>query len=138
VDRLPCHRRPAGGRRSVESVWMLSVPLSTVGVGVVRHHVEEPVLEKVQGAVVGPAEPFAGFDHLVENGLNPCAAGDGAEDTADRALLLAQVLELASELVVGGRAGHLRSLGPGGTDIDEAFEKHFGRAQELGRRRAPA
>ena len=94
---------------------MLSVPLSTPGIGVVRHHVQEPVLEKVQRGVIGPAEPLAGFEHLVENGLDPRVVGDSAEDTADRALLLAHVLELASALgVVGGHAGHLPSLKTGG------------------------
>lgn len=73
---------------------------------------QEPVLEKVQGAVVGPAEPLTCFNHLVENGLDSRAAGDGAEDTAARALLFAHVLQLASELgVVRGQAGHLGSLG---------------------------
>ena len=87
-------RRPAGCCGSVESVWMVPVPLGSVGGGVVRHHLQEPVLEQVEGAVLGPAEPLAGFDHLVENGLDPRTAGDGAEDTADRALLFAHVLEL--------------------------------------------
>ena len=49
------------------------------------------------------------------HGLEPARAGDRAEDAADRALLLAQVLELTSELgVVGGHAGHLPSLETGG------------------------
>ena len=100
MDRLSCDRRPAGCCGSVESVWMVPVPLGSVGGGVVRHHLQEPVLEQVEGAVLGPAEPLAGFDHLVENGLDPRTAGDGAEDTADRALLFAHVLELASELRV--------------------------------------
>ena len=79
---------------------------------------QEPVLEEVEGAVVGPAEPLTGFDHLVEHGLDPRASSDGSEDTADRPLLFAHVLELASELgVVGGHAGHLRSLGPGGARV---------------------
>ena len=38
VDRRTCQRRAAGGCRSVESVWVLSVPLSSVSVRVVRHH----------------------------------------------------------------------------------------------------
>ena len=112
VDGLTCHRRPAGARRSVESMGMLSVPLNTLGMGVGRHHVQKPVLEKVQGAVVGPAEPLTGFNHLLENGLDSLATRYGAEDIADRALLFAHVLELASEFgVVRGHAGHLGSLG---------------------------
>src|SRR4029450_750539 len=108
-------RRPAGGRRSVECVRMLSVPLSRVGVGVVCHNVQEPLLQQVEGAVVGSAQPLAGFDHLVENGLNTGALGDCAEDSADRPLLFAPVLALPSELgVVERYAGHLGSLGPGG------------------------
>jgi hydrogenase/urease accessory protein HupE len=54
---------------------MPPVPLNTLGVGVARHHVQEPVLGKAQGAVVGPAEPLTGLDHLVENGLDSRAAG---------------------------------------------------------------
>jgi hypothetical protein len=115
VDRLACHRSPAGRRGAVERVWVLPVPLSAVGVGVVRHHVQEPVLEEVQRAVVGSAKVLTSLDHLVENGLNPRAAGDGAEDTADRALPFAHLLELASELdIVGGHTGHLLSLWPRG------------------------
>jgi hypothetical protein len=75
LDGLTCHRRPAGARCSVESMGMLSVPLNTLGASVGRHHVQEPVLEKVQGAVVGPAEPLTYFNHLVENGLDSRAAG---------------------------------------------------------------
>ena len=45
VDRLTCHRRPAGPRRSVESVWVLFVPLGGVGVGVLRDQVQVPALE---------------------------------------------------------------------------------------------
>ena len=100
VDGLTRHRRPAGGRRSVESMGMLSVPLGTLGVGVGSHYVQEPVLEQVERPVIGPAEALTGFDHLVEHGLDPSAAGDGAEDSANRALLFAHVLELASELGV--------------------------------------
>ena len=81
--------------------------------GVVRRHVQEALLEQVERAVLGPAEPLAGLDDLVQHRLDPRAAGDGAQDAADRALLLAQILDLASELcVVGGHAGHPRSLGP--------------------------
>lgn len=91
---------------------MLSVVLGTIRGRVMGHHVEEPVLEKVERAVIGLAEPLAGLDHLVENRLDPCATGDGAQNIADRALLFAEVLELASEFcVVGGHAGHLGSLG---------------------------
>jgi hypothetical protein len=64
---------------------MLSVRLSTLGIGVVRHHVQEPVFEKVQGAVIGPAEPLTGFDHLVENGLDARAPA-----TARRTSLIAR------------------------------------------------
>jgi hypothetical protein len=118
VDRFACHRRPAGGRRSVEGVRMLYVPVSRVGIGVMRDHVQELVLEQVEGAVVGSAEPLTGFDHLVENGLDTGAAGDRAEDTADRPLLFAHVLELPSELgVIERYAGHLGSLGPGGVPV---------------------
>ena len=70
MDGLTRHRRPAGARRSVESMGMLSVPLNTLGAGVGRRHVRQPVLEKVKGAVVGPAEPLTRFNHLVENGLD--------------------------------------------------------------------
>ena len=77
---------------------MLSVPLSTLGVCVVCRHVKEPALEKVERAVIGPAEPLAGFDDLVQDRLDTCAAGDGAKDAADRALLLTEVLQLTSEL----------------------------------------
>ena len=113
MDRLAYHRRPTGGRRSVESVRMFSVPLGSVGVGMVRHHLQEPVLEQVQSAVVGPAQPLTGLDHLVQNGLDPRAADDRAEDTADRPLLFAHVLELANELgVVERYTGHLGSLEP--------------------------
>jgi hypothetical protein len=118
VDRLTFHRRPPSARRSVKSMGMLYVPLSTLGVGVVRDRAQEPVLEKVQGAVVGSAEPLTGFYDLVQDGLDPRAADDGAEDTADRALLFAHVVELASELgVVERYTGHLGSLGPGGVPV---------------------
>ena len=99
MDRLSATAaRPAAVVRSRACGW--SVPLGSVGGGVVRHHLQEPVLEQVEGAVLGPAEPLAGLDHLVENGLDPRTAGDGAEDAADRALLFAHVLELTSELRV--------------------------------------
>jgi hypothetical protein len=62
---------------------MLSVPRSTLRLGVVRHDVQEPALEKVEGAVVGPAEPR----------LDPRAAGDSPKDAADRALLLPHVAD---------------------------------------------
>ena len=115
LDRLTSQRRAASGCRSVESVWMLSVPFSRVGGGVVRNHVQEALLEDTEGAVVGPAQSLTGFGHLVEHGLDPGAAGDCAEDTADRLLLFAHIFELASELgVVGGNPGHPPSLGRGG------------------------
>jgi hypothetical protein len=118
VNRFTCHGRPAGGRRSVESMWMLPVPFGGLGVRVVRNRVQEPVLEQVEGAIVGPAEPLTRLDHLVENRLDPRAPSDGAEDAADRAVPFAQVLELASELsVVGGHPGHLLSLGPAGRGV---------------------
>ena len=91
VDRLTGDRGPAGGRRSVESMRMLSVVLSTLCLGVVRRHVQEALLEEVERAVIGLAEPFAGLDHLVEDRLDPCAAGNSAKDIADRVLLLPEV-----------------------------------------------
>jgi hypothetical protein len=60
--------------------------------------VEESILEEPERALVRFAEPPAGLDDLVENRLQSLGAGDCAEDVAERALLLAEVLDLAREL----------------------------------------
>ena len=77
---------------------MLPVVLGTLRLGAVRRYMEEPVLEQVERAVIGPAESLAGHHPHVEDRLDPSAAGDGAQDPPDRALLFADVHELASEL----------------------------------------
>jgi hypothetical protein len=68
--------------------------------------VQEFLLEEVERAVIGLAESFAGLDHLVEDRLESLRAGDGPKDAADRALLLARVLEPAGELGVVRYPGH--------------------------------
>ena len=82
-----------------------------VGPAVVCDGVEERPFEKPERPVLGCAEPRAGVDHLFENRLQAYGASDRAKDAADRALLLAQVLELTSELrAIGGYACHSSSL----------------------------
>ena len=111
VDRLtlprPPGRRPSFGREHADAVcptqhprpWCRAPPRAGARA------------REVQGAVVGPAEPLAGVDHLVENGLDSRAAGDGAKDTADCVLLRTEILELTSKLRIAGRlAAHSRSL----------------------------
>ena len=68
---------------------------------------EELFLQEIERPVIGVAEPLGGFDDLVEHRLQPSRTGDGAQDATDRALLLAEILELAGGvMVVAGRAGH--------------------------------
>ena len=89
--------------------------------------------------MVGPAEPLAGLDDLVEHRLDARAARDGAENAADRALLFAQVLDLASELGIAMRRGvHARSLSregklDRGVNPDLAAQLHSGEERRLGR-----
>jgi hypothetical protein len=50
---------------------MLPVVLSALCFGVVRCDVKEPLLEEIERAVIGFAEPLASLDDLVENRLDP-------------------------------------------------------------------
>jgi hypothetical protein len=66
--------------------------------------------------VVGLAQSPAGLGDLLEDRFQPGAASNSAENAADRALLLAHVLEFLGEVgVVPRNAGHsisLRRLAP--------------------------
>ena len=109
MDGPTLDSRPAGGRRSVEGMWMLPVVRSRLRCAGVRGRVEEPVLEQPERTVVGVAEALAGRDHLVEHGFEPCGPSDGPQDAADRALLRTKVFELASELCVVGATPAMRA-----------------------------
>jgi hypothetical protein len=73
---------------------MLSVVLRTLLLAVVCDCLKELSFEEPEGAVIGLAETPAGLGHLVEDRLEPRTASDLAEHAADRALLIAHVLEL--------------------------------------------
>jgi hypothetical protein len=91
---------------------MLSVVTGTRRLALVRAQMQKPVLEKPDGPVVSLAKSSTGLGHLVENGLEPGRAGDGAHDTADRALLLPHILELAGDVrAVLRNVSHSGSLG---------------------------
>jgi hypothetical protein len=53
---------------------------------------EATALEQPQTSVLRRAKPRRGLDHLVEHCLQARATRDGAQDSAARPLLLAQVL----------------------------------------------
>ena len=73
--------------------------------------VEQTVLEQPERSMVGVAEPSAGFDDLVKHRLQPGGLRHGPENAADRALLLAEILELTSQLrVIPAGNSHLKSL----------------------------
>jgi hypothetical protein len=59
--------------------------------------VEEPVLEQPEGPVVCLAEAPALLGHLLEHRLDANGASDSAKHTADRALLLPQILDLTGQ-----------------------------------------
>jgi hypothetical protein len=70
-------------------MWMVPVILGTPRLTVVRRHTKQPLIEQIERAVVGAAEPPTGLDDLVENRLQPGRTRDRSKDTTDRALLLA-------------------------------------------------
>src|SRR4029450_4498342 len=70
-----------------------------------------PAPAQPERAVIGFAEPLAGLDDFVENRLDSRTSGHGAEDAADCALLLPEILELTS--LVLGVMGHAISLSRG-------------------------
>jgi hypothetical protein len=96
--RTPSCRRPVEGMR-VRDVVRCGRLLALCGRlrASVRAHVEEPVLEEPEGPVIGFAEPSARLGHLLEHRLDSSGASDGAKHTADRALLLPQILKLTGE-----------------------------------------
>jgi hypothetical protein len=111
VDRPALDRHAAGQRRPVDGVRMLSVVLRCILLAVVSDRLEEVAFEEPERAGVGLAEPPGRLGHLVEDRLEPRAAGDFPENAADRALLLANVCELTRELgLVGNRSFDLPSL----------------------------
>ena len=92
---------------------MLQVVLGSFGPALVCADVEQPVLQKPKGPVVGLAQASAGLGHFLEHRLEPGRPGDGAKDAADRALLLPSVLEFAGEVwAVPRDAGHAPQLRP--------------------------
>jgi hypothetical protein len=97
VDRPSLKGCTPSGRRPVQGMRMRDVVLSGRLLALVCTHVEEPVLEEPEGPVIGLAEPPARLGHLLEHRLDSDRAGDGAKHTADRALLLPQILELTGE-----------------------------------------
>jgi hypothetical protein len=91
---------------------MLPVVLGALGRAFMYGKVEESALEEPKRSVIGDAESSGGFDDLVENRLEASGACNGAKDAADGVLLSSKVRDLTSKLrVVGGHAGHARSLG---------------------------
>jgi hypothetical protein len=97
---------------------MLPVVLGARGFALVRAQVKESFLQKPEGAVVGLTESPALLRHLVKHRLEPGRPSDGAQDTADRAVLLPHVLELTGDVPAFLRdASHfvqlkLRGIGP--------------------------
>src|SRR4029450_3959884 len=83
-------------------------PPPTLFRSVVGGRLQKIVLEEPERAVIGFAEPLAGLDDFVENRLDSRTSGHGAEDAADCALLLPEILELTS--LVLGVMGHAISL----------------------------
>jgi hypothetical protein len=77
---------------------MLAIVLGSQRLAVIGDGMEELVLEEPEPAVVSLAESPASLDDLIENRLHPFRTGDRGEDAAERTLLLAKVLDLASEL----------------------------------------
>jgi hypothetical protein len=74
---------------------MLSVVRRAFPVAVVGDGVQQPTVEEPQRCVLGVAKPLAGLDDLVEHGLKACGTRDGAQNAADRPLLLPKGLEFA-------------------------------------------
>ena len=65
---------------------MVQVVARTFRLAAVCAQVQEPVVKKPEGPVVGVAESPAGFGHLFENRLEPGSTSDSAKDAADGAL----------------------------------------------------
>jgi hypothetical protein len=89
---------------------MLAVVLSSFGDTVMCSRMEQPIPEEPQRAVVGVAQPLAGFDDLVEDRLEPLRLSDGSKHAADCPLLRPQVFDLARVLSPRADCGHSRSL----------------------------
>jgi hypothetical protein len=67
----------------------------------VRNGVQEVVAEEPEPARVCVAEPPRRLDDLVENRLEALPLGHSPQNVADRALLLAQFVELSTERRLG-------------------------------------
>jgi hypothetical protein len=93
-------------------VRVLSVVLRRLCVDVERRRVQESLLEQVKHPILGLAKSFAGLDDFVEYRLERHRAGGGAKHAADCPLLLARILEEASEHGLVRTPGHARSLEP--------------------------
>ena len=112
VDGSARHRRTAGTRRPVERMWMVTLVVHGLRRAAIRRQSENGVIQEIESTVVRAAEAPGRLNHLVEDGLQPGGASDSAEDTADRALLLAELLELTFEpRLVSGHRRHGGSLG---------------------------
>ena len=111
VDRLGRDSRSTSRRRSIKWMRMLPVVVSDLALAVMCSRVQESFPEQPQPPVVSFAESPAGFDDLVEHGLEARGADDCMKDSADRAVLLACILELTSEFcAVGSIRRHLCSF----------------------------
>src|SRR5262245_55315373 len=101
VHRLTCDSGPARPGRPIESMRMIPVVRGTRRIAFIRRHIEELMLEEIERAVIGGAESSGRFDDLIKDRLQPGRTSDSAQDAADRALVLTQLLELTSSISVG-------------------------------------
>jgi hypothetical protein len=116
---------------------MLSVVLLTGPLAFVCAHVEEPVLQKPDGPVIGFAKSPACLCHLLEYRLQACRTGHGPQHAADRALLFAHVLEFTGEVPAVPRdASHSLSLWRSGPFVPSSPES-VGHATDSARRGPP-
>ena len=86
---------------------MLPVVVRAARLAVVRGKSQDALLEQVERAEVCGTEPPRGLDDLVEDRLQAGRASNRAQNTADRALLLTEIVKLRCK---GPIAGHLAQL----------------------------